>query len=341
MSERDFRDETIGRSVLAALGVSQKYAKELAAGLGKIWRESGSDRSGFLTQAFRFAGVLTGQAASALGAVLRRVLNSSWLLGGAVTIARFPRWIANNLKGSFANDPPNVETVLEEFGGGGIEFPRIEDAAELISQMPLVGERDLDQVVREHDRQVRFTVDQLGTSATHRVREILSEVAGTSLSLKEFQTRVAEHVDTGPLGAGTLERVMRTNVQAKWYQASEEIIESDGVSNLFPYVIRIPIKDARLTSLCAQLATSGIESSGIYRRDDPVWRQTQVPSHWNCRCMTQFLTVGQAVRQGLRSAMEWRTSGSDPHDFVNFPKLTDDAFKLWESWSEWVPRVAA
>lgn len=81
---------------------------------------------------------------------------------------------------------------------------------------------------------------------------------------------------------------------------------------VFPYAETIPIRDARLSELCATAAKSGINGTAVYRRDDPVWREYQPPRHPNCRCGRMILTVHMAASRGIKEAEEWLRTGEAP-----------------------------
>ena len=101
-----------------------------------------------------------------------------------------------------------------------------------------------------------------------------------------------------------------------------------------------PIRDSRLTDLCAVVSRSGIQGSNIFRADDPVFTEIgDVPRHWNCRCNVQPLAVAEAGRLGINEAQLWDETGVRPETpaFVEFPKLTGEAADLWNQWKTWKP----
>ena len=71
----------------------------------------------------------------------------------------------------------------------------------------------------------------------------------------------------------------------------------------------MPIRDARLTELCAIVSRSGLQRTGIYRADDPEWRRLRPPRHYNCRCGLVPLSVEDAAARGIREAKRWLADG--------------------------------
>jgi len=85
----------------------------------------------------------------------------------------------------------------------------------------------------------------------------------------------------------------------------------------------MPIRDSRLTDLCAIISTSGLQGTGIYRADDPTWVKFRPPRHFNCRCGTRRLTVAMAAARGIKEAERWLESGQPPlsPEFVTPPNV--------------------
>jgi hypothetical protein len=91
------------------------------------------------------------------------------------------------------------------------------------------------------------------------------------------------------------------------------------LNQLFPYVQMYPIQDSRTPTEHLALETSGLDGTGIYRRDDPFlkpwWR---LQSTWErkgrspCRCASNNLTVEAASRKGVSEAKQWHATGIPP-----------------------------
>ena len=84
------------------------------------------------------------------------------------------------------------------------------------------------------------------------------------------------------------------------------------VANAFPYVETLPIRDDRLTKLCRIIAQSGLNGTGVFRADDPMWKKFKPPRYPGCRCGTVYLTFEMAAKRGVREAQEWLESGEAP-----------------------------
>jgi len=81
---------------------------------------------------------------------------------------------------------------------------------------------------------------------------------------------------------------------------------------VFPYAETVPVVDRRLSVLCEVISRSGLNGTGVYRRDDPVWIEFRPPRHWNCRCGLILLTPHMAASRGVKEAVEWVRSGRPP-----------------------------
>ena len=285
MTERQLRDRVTGVAVAMAAGASSEFRRDLTNRLETLWRVHQNNPTFFLLLASREISDLTKVSALAIRRLLLTGANAAWITGAAMTLDGVPqeaRRVIDNLA-----DPISPAEVYRAFGNESGEpdeltrFPRIRTAASLIAETP-VSETAWGAAASNNDYRVRFTVEGLEQDAATTVRDKLADVVESGPSLRKFKEEVSEAIDTSALGPGTLERVYRTNLQRAFRESSEAMVSAPGVADIFRYVIRTPIRDSRLTTLCAELSRSGIQGTGIFRIDDPTWKATAIPSHFNC-----------------------------------------------------------
>jgi len=138
-------------------------------------------------------------------------------------------------------------------------------------------------------------------------------------SLRGFREKVIERLETSPIGDGHLENVYRTNVQTAFRDGREALVSNPIVDELFPYQEHVPIRDDRVREDHLELQTQGLNGTGIFRRDDPVWNRITAPLGYQCRCLDRPLTLSQAARKGVKEAQEWLRTGDRPA----FPEWLD------------------
>lgn len=170
-------------------------------------------------------------------------------------------------------------------------------------------------------RQQAFTVARATTDETLKhVRDGIIESIHSGTGLKAFREHMEEKAETSAWGAGELENIQRTGVMTAYSRGMDRVLQTPGFEDVFVYEETLGIPDSRQTELCDVICQSGLQHTGIFRSDDPVYRYYLAPRHWRCRCGRSPMTLGQAARRGIKTAQRWLETGVDPHDYVDWPR---------------------
>jgi uncharacterized protein with gpF-like domain len=162
-------------------------------------------------------------------------------------------------------------------------------------------------------KQKAFTVANVRTEeAIGKVRDAVVDAVEKGQTLRDFTATVKEALETSPIGPGQMENVFRTNIAQAYSKGMDHVLDHPIVAEQFPYEETLPIRDSRLTELCAIVSRSGLDGTGIYRRDDPSWVRLKPPRHFQCRCGRRALSVEQAAQRGIKEAQAWLKSGTPP-----------------------------
>lgn len=219
----------------------------------------------------------------------------------------------NAMRDSFFPPPPNfflpsVEDEPEPI----VKFPLIERARDNLFQRKILTPqqyRDATAAARNNS----FTVaGDLSTRTLESIQQTLAENVRDGASFKLFRQQINEKLGTSPIGAAHLETVYRTNVQAAFSDGHNTIAENPIVRQLFPYQEYLPIRDARARREHLALGRLGLNGTGVYRYDDPMWDFFDPPWDYNCRCGKNLLAIDAAARKGVREAQEWLRTSSPP-----------------------------
>lgn len=216
--------------------------------------------------------------------------------------------------------PPKPTTSLESLLkalGSTLESPTVE--ANPVADLP-----GLTSVIRRLEAiPVTTGVDYLATAARVRegcfaittkegvetvntIRNLVVEGLREGYGVTEFIEKVESHFEEGlPLSPARLEMTFRTNVQQAHADGLYEGVQQPLVSSYFPYVRRFATADKRTRPHHAQLEHLGLDGTGVYRVDDPTWKQFRAPFYYNCRCSDTYITVDQAAKLGVTEAQEW------------------------------------
>jgi hypothetical protein len=207
---------------------------------------------------------------------------------------------------------PGGGVIAADFSEPIIVFPRIQQAAEDLASRGIVTRDRFDQLTRDA-RARAFTISNTAVIDTiDRVRDALRENVLAGASLDEFAKTLEASLETSKFGAGHTENVFRTNVQSAFHRAHKELADDPIVSEAFPYQAYIPIEDGRTRATHAMLGEMGLNSTNVYRKDDPFWELFTPPIDFQCRCGVQLLTLDAAAELGVREAMRWRRTGVPP-----------------------------
>lgn len=194
-----------------------------------------------------------------------------------------------------------------------LRLPLVDEAVRALAARGVLAKQDYEDATTAARATGEAEGLALSDELANAVRAGLTQAVADGMGLDEFRDYLEEHVAPGTvLSDGWTEGVFRTGVMAAYAAGQDRILDHPVVADAFPYILREPIRDSRLTPLCEVLSYSGLNGTGVYRRDDPVWQRFRPPSHWRCRCGTIPLTVEMAAHRGVKEAQQWLRTGRPP-----------------------------
>lgn len=231
----------------------------------------------------------------------------------ALYLDALPPDLAAIAAGELGEPPPPASYLTTAAEGPGVLLPLIEEAARDLQSRRLLSYREA-RALDEQGRQGALRVAGLLTQqARGKLQDLLVEAVREGQTLREFRVRVEDEMGTGTfLDPAHAETTFRDAVQAGYSAGMDSLLSQPIVGDLFPWEENLPIRDSRLSDLCAVVSRSGIQGTGIYRRDDPTWQRLKPPRHPRCRCGRNPLTVAMAARAGIREAEKWLETGKPP-----------------------------
>ena len=198
---------------------------------------------------------------------------AAWVSGTDSVVRILPSLAREALEVS-AGLPPTGRVTSLLAGGADepvISFPLIERAAESLLERQIVTRPEFDELSREA-RARAFTVARQDSEDTiSTIRDVLSETIDQGASLGEFRARLGERLVGCFIGPAHRENVYRTNIQAAFHQAHDELADDPVVAEIFPYQSIDPVDDGRTRENHLALKTLGLNGTSVYRRDDPFW----------------------------------------------------------------------
>jgi SPP1 gp7 family putative phage head morphogenesis protein len=255
---------------------------------------------------------------------LHHTFMSAWIEGYDWVWGKLPPYTREELERPYRPPiilPPGTQRPPEEppiinrrFADGPeeIRFPKIEEAAKRLIERNVLT-RDQFDAASERIQSESFTMaGDLEVDAIQTVQETIARDIAQGTSLGSFEDQLSERLETSRLGAGHLENVYRTNVQSAFRDGRESLVSNPIVSETFPYQEYIHIGDTRVRSTHAQMSKLGLDGTGIYRRDDPVWDRFTPPWDYQCRCTVRLVTIEAAARAGVEEAKLWLETGRPP-----------------------------
>jgi hypothetical protein len=141
---------------------------------------------------------------------------------------------------------------------------------------------------------------------------VKDRIAKTVEKIQAEPAELVQAIAESPVGQGLIGNAFRDAIQTHYHKGIEQALASPLVAEMFPFEETVGIPDSRQTDLCRIVNSSGIQKTGIYLRDDPVYRPFRPPRHWNCRCTRLMLTVEMAAARGIRWAQRWLRTGKRP-----------------------------
>lgn len=290
----------IGRSLLTA----EVFATELRDRLTDLSPE------GILSAARR----VLNEFEPLLAQMMTEAELAAWVAGTDAVVRILPSLAREALEVSAALPPIGRVTALLTGGAGEpiITFPLIERAAESLLERNIVSRPAFDRLGREARARAFTVVRAESEDAISTIRDVLAETIDQGASLGEFRARLGEGLDGSFIGPAHRENVYRTNIQAAFHQAHDELADNPIVREIFPYQEYLPIRDGRVRDEHEALGTLGLNGTGVYRRDDPFWDLFTPPWGYQCRCGVNLLTVEAAARKGVVEARRWERTGEPP-----------------------------
>lgn len=217
---------------------------------------------------------------------------------------------------------PTPTPAEEEAPGPDVPpLPLVEAAVSELRARRLLPRREADALDAQARRAALAVTLDLPARAMARVQAALTEAVASGASHATFRERLRDAMPEGVFPRADLETAFRDAVNTAYHGGMERLLGTPGVGDHFPFMERVPIRDSRLSDVCALASRSGINGTGVYRRDDPAWGRVRPPSHHNCRCGVNPLTAREAARRGvagdagrvaLPAALERLLSGARP-----------------------------
>ncbi len=208
--------------------------------------------------------------------------------------------------------PPVVPRDAPAGESPGVSLPLIEEAARDLQARKLLSYRDVEAMQFQARRQALAVAGELTSKGKAKLQSLLVEAISEGQSQREFQERFSEELPRAVISEAALSTTFRTAVQSGYSAGMDQILAHPLVGDAFPYEERLPIRDSRLSDMCAIASRAGIQGTGIFRRDDPTWDRLKPPLHPNCRCGRSPLSLEQAARRGIREAVRWLETGQPP-----------------------------
>lgn len=248
---------------------------------------------------------------------------AAWVAGAHGVASRLPPWAMrefvaiNNAAGGGRKTPGgNVTTAMPDGPDDKpiVRFPVIDEARRNLLRRGVVT-RDVFDALASDAKAQAFTVAGINSEKTlEKIRDDLAALVEQGPTLREFKRGLRESLDTSHIGDAHAETIYRTNVQAA-YSAGRDVLTSNPiVASVFPYREYIPIHDGRVDPEHLALGSLGLNGTGIYRADDPMWDYFSPPWRYNCRCGTNEKTIEAAARGGVEEAKLWLRTGQPPAD---------------------------
>lgn len=302
-------DDVVGRSLLGIGGLSEAFIDELIARIARRDYTTPQD-------ALREARQAIEQFEPMLADHLSDSVLAGWITGYDNVAAQFPPWLWQEFTDTIRRNPPGDPPQIDFFSSFDRE-PQLrllntEAAAKRLIERNILTREQFDAASEDARRQAFTIAGDLGDDTIERMRYFLYQDIAEGVSLTGFVNRIKENLGSSPIAPGHLETVYRTNLQAAFRDGRETLRANPIVAATFPYQEYIPIHDGRTRSTHRAMGRLGLNRTGIYRVDDPVWDRWTPPAGFNCRCSVRLLTLDQAAAAGVVEAQEWIETGRAP-----------------------------
>ena len=238
-----------------------------------------------------------------------------WIAGYQHTAQQSPTWLLDLLRRPGKPPGPPMFSLPSLIGDGDepeLRFPILDKAFDSLVSRDILTRPQYD-LLDADAKQRAFTVAYLNSTETiDSIREILAEDIQEGTSLRSFRKQIEEKLNGSPIGPAHLETVYRTNAQSAFRDGRESLANHPIIRDVFPYQEYQPIGDTRVRPEHEVLGSLGLDGTGVYRRDDPVWDSFTPPWGYNCRCSVNLLTIEAAARKGVKEAQRWQETGQVP-----------------------------
>lgn len=218
-----------------------------------------------------------------------------------------------------------------------LTFPQVTRAAQVIQAKAPFTPAEWERL-GEDAKKVGFTVARAqNLEAVERVQRALRDDILDGGTLDQFRDRVDGAVGS-VLSDSQVEAVYRTHVGRAYSAGQVAMLDSPAVRSAFPYLRYYATHDSRVRPDHLALETAGLNGTGIYRSDDPIWDRYYPPWAWNCRCHVVPYSLEDAAAEGVEEAAEWLRTGRPPRvpQFVPNP-----GFPLPKGWVPTGRRLSA
>ena len=303
--------QIVGRTLIGATGIADGFIDDLSATVARA-RENWKTTSEIL-EIVRNA---IAEFEPLLAEHLSDTVLSAWINGYDNVAKQFPLWLQQEFTDSIRRRPPQDPPTVSLFGMFDRE-PRlrllnIENAAKRLFERRILTRDAFDEAEDSAKTQAFTIAGGLGSDTIERFRQWLYQDLQEGTSFRSFKNRVEDHLGSSPIAPSHLENVYRTNVQSSFRDGRETLRQNPLVTAAFPYQEYMPIEDGRVRHEHLMLGKLGLDGTGIYRIDDPIWDYFTPPWDYNCRCGTRLLTLEQAAKAGVKEAQQWLKTGRPP-----------------------------
>jgi len=240
---------------------------------------------------------------------LTRATYTSFLQGIADTVAETPEPDSAALVDTSI---PPVEELLPALSGPEIveaetvHLPVLDNVVKTLRSKPAaVGINYKDTAEKVHTGSFAITHKEVTEKGAQVVRDLLAEALQKGTNKDEFIDTVITKLEEHTFSEPHLENVFRTNTAAALSDGQAAAMANPLVSDHFPYVAYHATADARVRKEHMALEKLGLNSTNIYRADDPTFKKLRPPWDYQCRCSWHGVTVEQAARKGVQEAIQW------------------------------------
>jgi SPP1 gp7 family putative phage head morphogenesis protein len=224
------------------------------------------------------------------------------------------------------SEPPPEEPIDALWPEGEppfeVRLPILEEAAERVRTARTMSIEEF-HLLGENSRQAGFAItSDMGLESVAKIQSLLAENLASGADREAFLEEVDQAFEGGmPISEAHLEMVFRNTTNTAWSDGAEASLAHELVVDEFPYRQYFATTDERVRKEHFALESIGLNGTGIYRADDPVWQLFRPPWSWNCRCSWAPLNVTMAARAGVREAKQWQA------DAMEHKRLTGDAMQ--------------